>query len=794
MSPGMKSLKTSDAAGRRRFGFRRLAIAAVISAMSVFAVFSPLLRAPFLYDDQSVILNDEVVIEAENAKTISLLANLWKKPRPLRQLTHRIEWRLFADNPAPPHAMNIIMHLAVGMLWWRLLRKRLGIPAAAAGLATALFLLNPVTVESLGVVSHRKEMLGAMFALAGLDAALSALPSISITAIICFALAAAGKETAIVAPLLLPLLALCAEWSGFDGNPDVKREAGAVKSIRTYCSYAILAIALAALSWWQIQAGMAFAGWNPGAQEARAGHLVSGAPWPAAFSSSIRALPRSLAMVAWPIGHAPDPAISLAIPLLSPETALSMLSFAAAATVIILLLRRHDVLGPAFAWFWIALAPCVFPPMLRCGATAILADRYLYFPSLGFALCAALTLGRLPRKASIAATIALIAVYASASFTISRHYRDPVEYWGWAARANKASTLAAHNHAFALWRERGDFAGAEREFRRMLALAPDFDYGICTRAQMHYEENDPDTALEIIDSAMRKRPRSMLLTRQRALFSSLYNEDPGRTLAFFKAAAKLGADDAVFHAGYGVALQTALDWPSAAKEFAAAGNRSPLFADESREANFLVRDPPSQPSGVLLVLGDSVPHGTGTATDDDAELSLADALSKGHMPLGAAKAVDLSVPGSVAADATTQLGNYISSQNDMATPISCCVILSGHNDAFLGVKTFDILSALADAVLACRKAGAVPVVVGPIHVRDEPGKPRGHQERTLALLDHKLAAFCKRAGSIYVSAGRVLGNNEEGSLFYDARSGNHLSRSGIVRLAEAVAASEMLRP
>ena len=103
------------------------ALLLLLAAAAVFAVFSPLLRAPFLFDDHTVIEGDEAIVEAEMAedgdgRDVDLWRNLWRKPRPLRQLSHRIEWRLAGDSPALPHATNILLHLAVAAAGWLLLK------------------------------------------------------------------------------------------------------------------------------------------------------------------------------------------------------------------------------------------------------------------------------------------------------------------------------------------------------------------------------------------------------------------------------------------------------------------------------------------------------------------------------------------------------------------------------------------------------------------------------------------------------------------------------------------------
>ena len=767
----------------------------LLAAVAVFAVFSPLLRAPFLFDDHTVIEGDGAMVAAAmrddgNDRAVDLWKDLWRKPRPLRQLSHRIEWRLVGDSPALPHATNILLHLAVAAAGWWLLRKRCGASSQTAAIAVALFLVNPVVVESVGIVSHRKEMFSALFVLLSLAAALKAPSRFSWAAAVCLLLAAAGKETALVTPALFALLAFRSSEEGRGGEPLNPGRAW----LRPFVLYCVVAALGAVFFWWQIHEGMDFAGGNPGDAEARAGHFTAGVAWGEAISAAVRGFPRHLLLLALPFGHAPDPAIGLHVPLLSLETAAAALAIVFGAAILALLATRRDpALRPAL-WILAALAPYLFPGLLRMGATAVLADRYLYLASFGFAWLAAMLVERLPRRATVAVAAVVVAVYAAMSFRLCRPYRDEAEYWAFAARENPKSVLAAHNHAWGLWKEHEDFVGARREFRRMLRMAPDFDYGLCSFAQMNAEENDPESAFELLESALRRRPESMLLHRQRALVGVIFDDDDALTLAHFRKAARLGAKDSAFHLGFAELLQRMLEWPAAVREFELAG-RDPAFAEEARDAWLLLHNPkPDSTTGGVLVLGDSVPHGEGTGAEDDAaggRLSLAAALQSLLPPGDGRKAVDASVPGSVVEDLFEQLEKHLDPDDESEeTPApAVCVLFTGHNDAFAGSSSYEILQLLADAALDCRREGIVPIIVGPISVRDEPGKPRQRQEKVLAALDRKLASFCSTAQFYYVSSRSVLGENDPAASSganYDTATGNHLSREGIERLARIV--------
>jgi tetratricopeptide (TPR) repeat protein len=139
----------------------------------VAVAYLPVVRAGFIWDDESYVEANEAL------RTFDGLGRIWTVPRterqyyPLVHTTFWIEYHLWGLHPLGYHLVNVILHGASAVLFWRLL-MRLSVPGA--WFAAALFAVHPVMVESVAWVTERKNVLSLLLALLSLHAYLRFAP------------------------------------------------------------------------------------------------------------------------------------------------------------------------------------------------------------------------------------------------------------------------------------------------------------------------------------------------------------------------------------------------------------------------------------------------------------------------------------------------------------------------------------------------------------------------------------------------------------------------------------------
>jgi len=148
-------------------------------------------------------------------------AALEGEPRPLTELTFALDVARFGLDARPFRTVNLLIHLAAGLVLMDLVRRLLrspGAPAFAAGVAAplafaaaALWMLHPLQTQSVAYVIQRSESLMGLLYLATLDCWVigagrrRAWPWIT-ASIACFVLGLGAKEVIVTAPIAVLLI------------------------------------------------------------------------------------------------------------------------------------------------------------------------------------------------------------------------------------------------------------------------------------------------------------------------------------------------------------------------------------------------------------------------------------------------------------------------------------------------------------------------------------------------------------------------------------------------------------
>jgi tetratricopeptide (TPR) repeat protein len=145
---------------------RRAWMFCLLLAAITIIVYLPALHGGFVWDDDSWTTKITDLL-----RDTSGLRLMWFQPTALQQYyplsgtTFWLDYHLWNFWTTPYHVENVLLHTLAALLFWRLL-LRLQLPGA--WLASALFALHPVMVESVAWITERKNVLSMVFYLGAL--------------------------------------------------------------------------------------------------------------------------------------------------------------------------------------------------------------------------------------------------------------------------------------------------------------------------------------------------------------------------------------------------------------------------------------------------------------------------------------------------------------------------------------------------------------------------------------------------------------------------------------------------
>ena len=460
-------------------------------AAAVFLIYGQTLGHEFIdLDDDTYIIRNPEVNRGLSFQGIGwAFTHCWSfNWHPLTWISHMADCQLYGLHPGGPHLTNLLLHAAVAILLFLVLREMTAAPWRSAFVA-ALFAVHPLRVESVAWVAERKDLLGGLFFMLTLAAYLRYVrrpPSLGnyLLVLLCFALGLMSKQSIVALPFLLLLLDA---WplGRFPLRPFLIVE-----------KLPLLALSAAACAATVIaQQGMIVPLGNL-PLSARLGNVVVSY---AAYLSQM-VWPWGLELIyPWNGGHAVGTIVAASLLLLG----------ASAGCWRVGKKWNRPYLLVGWGWYLGMLVPMI--GLVQVGV-AQRADRYTYLPEIGIAILLtwgiadlSFSLGARRRPVLVCASAVVLAALALVSFRQVSYWRDSVSLWNRSLAVTPGNLFAEDYLGRALYQQ-GRLDEAVHHLQRVDAATPGDAVVSGTLGCALLEEGQPQQALPYLQRSARIDP------------------------------------------------------------------------------------------------------------------------------------------------------------------------------------------------------------------------------------------------------------------------------------------------
>ena len=482
--------------------------APVLVILACVLAFGNSLNNGFVYDDHFVVVQNDHIHSVDLIQIFGseywggfAQENVGTYYRPVTILSFALDWTAWGQNAFGYHLSNLVVHIAVTLLLY-LLGMKLTRNRNVALLAALLFAVHPVHTEAVSNISGRSDLLVALFSLCAVLCFLRDVLWSKILTPVAVFLALCSKEIALVLPVLLVLCDLL--W-----KPATGRFTRAFLLRRIWTHHLGL--------WISVAVFLAL-------RTVAVGNLKPVPPSPldnplveASFVERIMTMPvlvlHDLRLLLFPASLSVDYSFNQ-IPVVHspahPGFLAGLLVLFALAYILLRIRPRSPVVLFGLALLCVPLAPTL-NPFLPAGT--ILAERYLYLPSAGFCLLAAmaglwlLELFRRPYtyRIAMAALTLILALGVVRTALRNQDWLSDETLFRSAVDASPNSVRARLNLSFILSKQ-NDIPGAITQYCKILAIRPDYPVVLFNLAEAYKELKDPHQAQYYYEQAVRVKP------------------------------------------------------------------------------------------------------------------------------------------------------------------------------------------------------------------------------------------------------------------------------------------------
>jgi hypothetical protein len=542
---------------------------AIVLALT-YAVYSPTLRYEFVHDDRGQIVENPAV-HSWHAVPSYFSSHVWEgfDPeehgnyfRPLFLLWLRINDAVFGNRAGGWHLTTILTHLLTTFLVY-LLVWRVGAGREVALLAALIFGLHPAHIEAVAWVSGVTEPLLGVLLLVSMICYITARQGGNrpfkwrVISLICFVLALLEKETAVILPGFL----LVYEWIFGQGPGRHFEIRGALawcgRTARHTWIYFLLLLLYVPL---RIHALKKFS-YVVTPLSARV--LIQ--TWPSQIWFWIRHL-------LWPAGLSTFYDFPVVTHATLRNFALPALLDLTAAVVLVIVARRSRTAAFFASWLVVPLIPLLNLQVF--GLSDSPHDRYLYLPSVGLAVLAAMALKKLlvgpPRAFGLPTSLIVVMACLAAglsygTYAESFYFQDNLTFYAYASEKAPHNRFVEANYAAVLG-EHGNYGRALEILNDVVNRYPDLWYGPYNLGYTYYRLGRLPEAEKYFLEAIRLTPYKP----DAYLYLGMTRFKLGRTgeaIAAVRQAIAIRPSGYGYHFALGAMLKTQGDLNGALREF-----------------------------------------------------------------------------------------------------------------------------------------------------------------------------------------------------------------------------------
>ena len=417
--------------------------------------------------------------------------------RPLMNVAYLLCYQVFGPRAFGFHLLNLVLNVAVVCAVF-LLTKRIFQNRNLAFLAAVLFAIHPIHSEAIAWIAANPDLQLSLFylltfwfflALARPGERSSYLAQLAMAG--SFVLALFSKEQAVTLPLLATVYQHFYRADRAETRPAQKVRRYAVLWLLTVAYLLFRVRVLGALS---------------------SGFRMNRLTWYEMFASAIALLGQYFWKVLWPVDLRVFCPFHKSFGLFDPAAVGGVVALAVCCALFFFLWRRVRPLSFALLWMLLPLAPVL---NARWMPNVVFAERYLYLPSVGFCWLLAWGFLRLQARASargaiwsralLTAFVILVAVCSFRIITRNRDWRNDFTLYANTLAACPDASYIRRDLGAAYW-QIGDAESAEREWREVLRVEPQFSLALGGLGLVYLKKQRYSEAMESFKKALEFAP------------------------------------------------------------------------------------------------------------------------------------------------------------------------------------------------------------------------------------------------------------------------------------------------